>query len=126
MSIRMSVALTLGLAVAGACAPASTRPVGSSNVISQAELEKATQTNLLDLVKVLRPNWLEYRGNTSFTRPPEIAVYLNGTRIGGTDDLASLSPADVVELRHYNATQAQYRFGVGNVNGAIDVITEGG
>ncbi len=97
---------------------------GDSQVITQDELADAAQTNLLDLIQSIRPHWLRYRGSTSFTHEPEIVVYVNGVRAGSLDELSRISPVNVREVHRYTAAQAQYRFGVGNVHGAIDVTTK--
>ncbi len=120
MIIRAALVLLL-VGSLSACASAGTGTRGGSDVITEAELADASQTNLLDFVQSVRPHWLRYRGSTSFTHEPEIVIYVNGTRAGGPDVLSRITPMNVEEVHYYSAAQAQYRFGVGNVYGAIDV-----
>lgn len=127
MMIRLSSVLLVA-----ACASAATGTGGgspgssrgsASSVITGAELIESSQTNLLDLIRTIRPQWLRIRGNTSFTQDPVIFVYVDGNRAGSTDALSQISPLNVEKVQYFSAAQAQFRFGVGNVQGAIEVIT---
>ncbi|MDB4912973.1 MAG: hypothetical protein JWM95_617 [Gemmatimonadetes bacterium] len=52
-----------------------------------------------------------------------IQVYIDGSRVGGTDELKKIRSADVYSIRRYNGTEAQARFGIGHSAGAIVVST---
>lgn len=113
--------LAVVLLVAG-CAAGTSGGVDRS-VITRAEIEASHQTNAFDLVRAERPHWIRIRGSTSFTTEPMIPVYMDGLRIGdGPEALGEISIHDIEEIRHYDGRQAQYKFGLGNVQGAIEVI----
>ncbi len=57
------------------------------------------------------------------TDEPTILVYIDGVRAGGTDMLGNVAAINIQEIRHYSAREAQFKFGVGHVQGAIEVIT---
>lgn len=52
-----------------------------------------------------------------------IQIYLDGNRVGGTEELKKIRAADVYSIRRYNGTEAQARFGVGHAAGALVVST---
>lgn len=105
------------------CASAGAGTSRDQSVITRDEIVEANQMNALDLVQVHRPHWLRTRGSTSFTNEPAIVVYIDGVRSGGTDMLANVAAINIQEIRHYSAREAQFKFGVGHVQGAIEVIT---
>ncbi|NIP81366.1 MAG: hypothetical protein GWM90_19985 [Gemmatimonadetes bacterium] len=121
----MRIATPLLALLITACATAG--GTGSSrdpSVLTQEEIVEANQLNVLDLIRSDRPHWLRIRGSTSLTQEPEIRVYLDGVHAGGVEMLADIATINVEEIHYYDARQAQYRFGVGHVQGAIEVITK--
>ena len=122
--MQKTLLLAAGLVVLTGCASASTGGTSrDQSVMTREEIVDANQLNALELVRVHRPHWLRIRGSTSFTREPTILVYIDGVRAGDTEMLAEIATINIQELRYYNARQAQYRYGVGHVQGAIEVVT---
>lgn len=121
MKIRLPWAI--GLVVLAGCASASTGTTRDRSVLTREEIVDANELNALDLVRVHRPHWLRTRGSTSFTNEPAIVVYIDGVRAGEPDMLADIATINIEEVRYYDARQAQFKFGVGHVQGAIEVIT---
>lgn len=117
--------LAIALTLAG-CAAAGTGSSRDESVITQQEIVAANQLNVLDLVRTERPHWLRFRGSTSVSQDPEILVYIDGVRTGGPEILRDIATINVEEIRYFDARRAQYRFGVGHVQGAIEVITKRG
>jgi hypothetical protein len=113
----------MALAVLTGCASASTGTSRDRSVLTREEIVDANELNALDLVRAYRPHWLRIRGSTSFTNEPAIVVYIDGVRAGEPDMLADIATINIEELRYYDARQAQFKFGVGHVQGAIEVIT---
>ncbi len=74
---------------------------------------------------MLRPAFLQTRGRTSILRSEEAepAVYVDDRLFGSLMSLADIPANTVMEVRHFNAAQAQMRWGAGNSQGAILVIT---
>jgi hypothetical protein len=124
--LRAACLLLLPLTLA-ACATASTgdgtRPSGSRDVISSAEIEAATQLNAYDLVQSLRPRWFRVRGSGSINRPEFVKVYRDGTYIGPPGALSQISVRQISEIRFLDGFAATQRFGTDHGNGAILVST---
>lgn len=125
------------LAVAGACAPAGAGPAPSGNLkeITSEQVRAASQHNAYELVHALRPDWLRKRtsavgisrANTRIVRGDDyVTAYRDGQRLGPVEALRNIPIMDVGSVRHYDAPAAQQRFGSGNSNGAVEVITRRG
>jgi hypothetical protein len=117
----------LALAIA-ACATsaASPRPArSSSTVIGTEELAAATQSNLLDVIQALRPHWLRPQ-TTTMTSGGEIVVYIESQRLGGPEALRQFHPSAAAQVRYFSPSEAQLRFGLGNLSGAIQIMPRTG
>jgi hypothetical protein len=95
------------------------------DVISMQEIEASTDAHdAYELVKRLRPLWLTMRGVGSINLPvAELAVYVNGVRMGGPDALRDIPRTDIAEMRFLRGTDATQRFGTGHENGEILVTS---
>jgi hypothetical protein len=134
--MRLSI-LALTLVLAG-CATAPSGGVGasprrSSTEISEAEVRAANQQNAYDLVLTLRPGWLlkphsttTMGGGPADTPTDAVSAYVDGQRLGTVEALRSISAMEVASVRRYDGVTAQQRFGLGNVNGAVEIITRRG
>jgi hypothetical protein len=118
-------ALLAGAALA--CAPTSTvpRPMRNSNVITREEMETANVMNAYDAINRLRPQFLNSHGTTTLsgTDTGYPKVYLNHQLYGDLQSLRNIDIHGISEIHYYNGTEASTRFGLGNVSGAIEVIT---
>lgn len=125
--MRMLLAALVVL-VSASCASAGGEPTArkDQNLIDRAEIEASNQMNALDLVRSLRPHWLRHRGVASISNDPEVMVYIDGVRAGGPSTLNGLPTINIESLRYYDASQAQFKYGVGHLHGAIDVRTRRG
>ncbi|MGH7603380.1 MAG: hypothetical protein ACRENK_05190 [Gemmatimonadaceae bacterium] len=126
---------SLMLLIAGAslaCAPSSSLQSNSgprnANVITWEEIADARVSNAYDAVRMLRPAFLQSHGATSLSGADNgfPKVYLNHQLLGDLESLKSLDVGGIREIHYYNGTEAQSRFGLGNVSGAIEVITDAG
>lgn len=99
-------------------------PAGGRSVISFEEIQGASVDNALDVVRLLRPEWLN-------TRPPDrlgetqakgSTVYLDDFRYGDLDSLRSIHASMISSIRFVSAAEATARWGPGNVMGVIQVI----
>jgi hypothetical protein len=94
----------------------------SINAISYEEVRTARVSSAHQLIHHLRPSWLRTpRGATSLTNHPDIAVFMNGTRMGSRDALHSIPITAVRSVRLYTATEARQRFGGNTQAGAIEI-----
>jgi hypothetical protein len=127
----MRIVLLAGL-IAGvfvACAPPSTtRAARDPRVITREEILASHTTNAYDAVSMLRPNWLQFHGQTTITGSDTgyPKVYLNHILYGDLTSLNALDAFGVLEIHYYNGAEAQSRFGLGNVAGAIEVVLDPG
>lgn len=121
----------LALTVVG-CAPATTADTGGTRRdatrITTQEIERAYYNTVFELVQALRPAWVQTRGAMSIQDPTagQAVVYLDGTRMGGVDQLRQLRTADVESIQYLNGTEASARFGLGHMGGAILVASKRG
>lgn len=102
------------------------RPEGRS-VISFYEISQASVDNAYDIVRLLRPEWLN-------TRPPDeiyetqfesTTVYLDDFRYGDIASLHTVHVSTIEEIRFVSAAMATARWGPGNTMGVIQIITVG-
>ena len=91
--------------------------------LSQEEMLKEHFTNVYDAVAALRSAWLTVRGTDSFAQPSQIWVYFDGTRLGGVEEMRSVTVNSVASVRHYSGVDATMRWGVGHSAGAIQILS---
>jgi hypothetical protein len=88
--------------------------------------------NALEAVQTLRPEWLEaaqagsvaatQRTSSAASAETDIVVYVVDTRVGGVEALAEISIPELEELRMYEPTDAERRWGGAHPRGAIEVV----
>lgn len=124
LALALSVALT-----AGACAPATTSGSGTASGtasgttrpspirISKAEINATSASSAYDVVSQLHPDWLRpprssLAGTLGATktaatsvRAPLVLVYLDGVRLGGVDELRSLSASSVMSIEYADSNR---------------------
>lgn len=131
--LRLPRVLVLSLALAAAACATAARggdtatPPGSGAPITREEALASGAGSAYDLVRSARPTWLRTRGSHSAQNPAGdvIWVYMNDTRLGGPESLRQIAVADVGSIRYFDMAAANYRFGQGHLNGAIQVIPAG-
>jgi len=130
VNVRAAV-LLVSLPLAWACASAGGSQTGQAspqhdpNVLTAEELATANASNLFDAIRQLRPRWLERRGPTTFTGQAEysIMVFMDRIRFGAPDMLRQVPISLPQSVRYFAASEAQAEFGVGNLQGAIQIVT---
>lgn len=100
------------------------------SVLSPSDLHAASDQYLYDVIQRLRPEWLFVHGSTSIAsgvggnvEPDPIRVYVGMVRLGGPEVLTRLPTAHADSLKFFTPAQAQLRFGPGNTNGVIQILT---
>jgi hypothetical protein len=107
-----------------ACAAGTSGGGGlAADLITRDQIEEFGASDAFDLVRALRPTWLHKRGSTSFYNEGEIRVYLDGTDLGGIEDLRNIHSDNIETLQFLDARQANLRFGPGHEHGVILVLT---
>jgi len=110
-------------------------PLPSHLVITAEQMEELVAQDAYEAVSILRPEWLVLRparalaaglpgdhpagGTLTESRP----VYLDDFRLGDVDDLRGLSVQQIAAIRLVSASVATARWGPGNSNGVIQVLT---
>src|SRR5262245_54511532 len=120
---RLAEAALLVTALAGCAArrTGTSIPEGDRNEISQAQMQERRFTNVYDAVQSLRSNWLQKRGTDSFSKPGQIWVYMDGTKLGGLEALRSIAVTGVAFVRHFDGASATARWGLDHGQGVIFV-----
>ena len=119
----LALALLIGVVPPGA-AHAQRR---ERDKITRAEIEASSHRDLdlHQVVRSLRPHFLEVRGvrsvgNSSASSTP-ILLYVDGRRDAGIDALRNIPARNVEEVRYLSPTAAATEFGPTGANGAVIV-----
>ena len=129
------IVLCLGLLNAvGACASGGSgggaaRP--STSVITSDEIAQTSAANAYELIQRLRPNFLRTRGavrgaprgSPNQLEAVDLVVYMNESRMGGSDQLRQIPLSEIREIRYFTAADATTKWGTGHTAGAIQVIS---
>ena len=85
--------------------------------------------NLYDLISTRKSSWLR----PTMSRAPtgtapsgggrEVAVWMDGVRLGGPEQLRTVALSVVVEARYLTPSEAQAALGLNNLGGAIQITT---
>jgi hypothetical protein len=116
-------------AVALGCASAGASKSSSKNdaLILADEIENSHQPTLYDVVRAVRPMWLRPAPTAIQSgQDSGVSVYLDDQRAGGLDVLRQLPSSAAASIRYYSATEAQSRFGIGNLRGVIQIVSARG
>jgi hypothetical protein len=128
LSMRSIRFLTIALlvAVAAGCASTSTSRRTASRdtrVLTAEEIRQSSAANLYEVIRAYRPEWLIKRGQTSINLEGDIVVYVDNVALGGPEALRTIDVQSVQSARFMTASEAQMRYGVGHMHGAIVVTT---
>jgi hypothetical protein len=105
------------------------------NLITAEEIAtRPGESNAYDLVRSLRPTWFNTRGvasgmlsgdgNGGVTDNAGIAVFVDGVKMGGLDQLRPIEADRIQEMRLLSASDATMKYGTGYPAGAIEVSTK--
>ena len=111
MKAVRSTALILAVLASGtAVGCASTQSAGgeggTSDVLTREEIMATEATNLYEVIRRLRPRWLQVRSTRSFNMETLIAVLQNDMYLGGAETLKEMSPELAYEIRYMDGTRA--------------------
>lgn len=124
----------------GACAAKTPAPVSGDVTTSQQSTAAGRNRDLItndelaapgmralnvyEVVRQLRPHFLNVRGMQSTTNPEAGRVHasLDGTRIITVDELRNILAANVTEIRYLNAAAAMQKFGTAALEGPVIVV----
>lgn len=126
----LTFATTALLAACASSGQKSASP-GNTNVITAEQISHSSGSNAFEVIQRLRPNFLRTRGavggapSSSGNRlePLDLVVYLNESRLGGSDYLRQIPISQVREIRYFSAAEATTKWGTGHSAGAIQVLS---
>ena len=112
----------------GSAQSTSSSGVTSNEIVVSEMSTSVAGLSAYDLITRHNSNWLRKRGASSFNNPNPIKVYLDntGSPYGTVEVLREIRAVNVASIRHFDAQEAQFKFGLGNVSGAILVTTRSG
>lgn len=97
-----------------------------ANLVTADEIKSQGGNNLREVLQALRPSWFRTRPTrvtgSGVTSDP-ISLFVDGRRVGTVANLGEIPIGSVVTVRFYSASEAQGRFGMDNLSGAIEVAT---
>ncbi len=97
-----------------------------SQLITEEEVIASAGTTAYEVIHNLRPNFLSYRGETSFDKRssrPYPNVYVDDQPFGTVAILQSIPSSDVSTIRLYRSWEATTKYGSGNAGGVIAIST---
>jgi hypothetical protein len=93
-------------------------------------MQGLTTVNLFEVVQRLHPEWLAQRNSSTSGKAKglsdtdtDVSVYIGEQRVGNSQFLRSMTMGSATALKYYSASESQVRFGTGNLNGVIQVLT---
>ena len=113
------VAVVLLSSCAPAGSPLSMSPHRSFTQFSESEIHAVSPVTAYDAVLRLRPTALNPAGGRSFAP----SVYLDGLRLGGTEELQRISAIDMVGIQFLSPIEAAAKFGSTGRNGGAILLT---
>lgn len=79
---------------------------GSSTRLTREQIMGAEATNLYDVIRRLRPRWLQVRSTRSFQMETLIAVMQNDMYLGDASTLKEMAPELAYEIEYMDGARA--------------------
>ena len=124
----LAAAGAIAACASGGSSTASTSgPQRSRTQITAAEITATNATTLYEVVERLHPEWLSSRGPKTLGGATGqidtgVQVYIDTQAAGTVEVLRQFPITSAALLKYYSAADAQTRFGLGNLNGVIQII----
>jgi hypothetical protein len=116
--------------LAGAPHTAAGAVTRDHSVIDAADMEPLQVANLYEAVEKLHPEWIRGRQTNRASRDRDgqilagqAELFIDGARQGSIDLMRSMRVQDVTMIRFYSASEAQAKFGMGNMTTVIALTT---
>jgi hypothetical protein len=126
LAAAMSVAACGSSRSSSASDGTTPRTSRASNAVTAEEIRAHGSPDLQDVLRSIRPQWFRTRPtrmtSTGVSTTP-IMLYVDGQRAGTVANLSDIPVANVSSVRFYSPSEAQGRFGMDNLSGAIEVLT---
>jgi hypothetical protein len=95
-------------------------------LLSAEEMLAAGYPDAFTTVQSLRPQWLNKRGVSSLSARETVKVYLDGSLLGGPDQLRQITVRSIGTIQYLDGLEATQRWGLDHGLGAIMVSTRKG
>lgn len=119
---RMTLAVVIGLMMT-ACASTGggerTESPSSRDVITAEQLQSMSNQTVYDVVRKLKPRWLQKRGQGSFRGSTELLVVIDDSQFHDLSLLTSLDASNVEEIRYMDPRKATNKYGTRASGGAL-------
>src|SRR5215467_6184931 len=115
--------LAAAVVLSGCASRLKTGEARDHGTLTKEQIAESHFNTAYDAVEALRSNWLNARGTDSFRTPSEVLVYLDNTKLGGTETLREIAANTIVYMRFYDGIAATGRWGIGHGAGVIYVST---
>lgn len=109
--------LILAAACGSAQVPQENRPRTRSDVLTLEDIQRSELLNMFEVIQRLQPSWL--RAPQTRQHNLEVAVFMDGMRVGSVEFLRNIPASQVAEARYLNSRQistelsSRQAFGVG-------------
>jgi hypothetical protein len=118
----ITIASVLGVLACSSSGELSSKHARSNrDIISAEEIQESGANNAYDLIRGLRPHWLQGRGRKSILHN-EVSyplVYVNGNEHGPIDSLWRISVENITKIQYLNPGDAANQLGMNHPSGAI-------
>ena len=126
VGMRLLVAILPALALG--CTPPRLGPgeIANSSVITEEEIIASQATNAFEVIKKLRANFLNSRGETSLRASqssPYPTVYVDDQEFGPITTLSTIPAGNISTIRLYRVSEANLKYGSRNISGVIAITT---
>lgn len=123
---RMTLAVVIGLMMTACASTAGgdqTRSTSSRDVITAEQLQSMSNQTVYDVVRKLKPTWLQKRGQVSFRGNTEMLVVVDESQFHDLSLLTSLNASSVDEIRYMDPRKATNKYGIRASGGALLIST---
>ena len=120
-SIKFMVVAAAILLAACASSQTTAKPAYNGSVLTQAEIDASAGRTIGDVIRQLRPLFLQPQGTTTPTSVP-LLVYLNERYFGDVSSLQTIPSFQVEQVRYYRPSESAIRFGT-NASGGVIALT---
>jgi hypothetical protein len=122
-SVSLLLALT-ALACSASRSGSSSGPRTRPDYIDAEEIRRGQYSSAYDLIRNVRPRWMQARGPDSIVGPRgEVQVLVDDVRLGGVDRLREVPVIGIVYIQFFDPNTAAGRWGLGYGHGAIYIST---
>lgn len=123
--IPLAVLLSAGLTACASGGGGQSRSSGGGDMLTADEMAEWASQDLFEVIRKLRPRWLQSRAPATAQGRQSLAVILDGVRQdGGPEVLRSFRAGEIGSVQYMNARDATTRYGTDMTGGALIVLTK--